>query len=36
MADRVGCEEIATLNQVKISDGNRQLELARGKAGSGN
>jgi len=29
----VGCEEMATVDQVKISDGNRQLEKASGTAG---
>jgi len=31
----VGCEEMDTVDQVKISDGNRQLERARGTAGGG-
>jgi len=29
----VGCEEMAIVDQVKISDGNRQLEMAWGTAG---
>ena len=31
----MGCEEMPTVDQVKLSDGNRQLERAMGKAGGG-
>ena len=32
-AESVGCEETPTVDQVKIFDGNRQLERAWGTAG---
>ena len=31
----MGCEEMYTVDQVKISDGNRQLERASGTSGGG-